>query len=90
MSAIAVMGAFPYAHPTVAEVDAREAAFDRAEALQKALRKAPNVNWDNVVGLSRDRAANSPSAAIASVLPTLPCPCCGARGWCGHVGRIAA
>lgn len=83
----AAKGPFPYAHRTVAQIDAAEAAFDKAEADERTARIA---DWDKVVGISRDLAQSFKRGATRTTLPSTPCPCCGARGWCGHFGRIAA
>lgn len=74
---------FPYPHRTLAEVFAEEDAI-RAHCLSSM--KGPN-SLDRRVG---DDSRNVVVLGEQTKLPHAPCPRCGARGWCGHAGRLAA
>lgn len=79
----AAAGTFPYDHRTIAEIDAEE------EALQvkcAASMKGPN-SLDRSIGLT---SGNWLKPTIFATQPTSSCPRCGARGYCGHNGRVAA
>ncbi len=74
---------FPFAHRTVAEMD-EELGFLMGSRLER--RHAFSVS--RLLGQYSDPGRTG--AQIRSSLPSAPCPRCGARGYCGHVGRIAA
>lgn len=81
---------WPYPHRSIAEIDAHEAAFAEAYALAKVSYRGRADHLDTAVGLSFDRGRNRHPSLERSNLPETGCPSCGARGWCGHHGRVAA
>lgn len=81
---------WPYPHRTIAQIDQAEADWTEALAAARLEKKGPADRISGMVGLSRDRGVNMPSTAVRSSFPDTSCPNCGARGWCGHNGRIAA
>jgi hypothetical protein len=90
MPATAAAHVWPYPHRTLAEIDAAETEWAEALALARLSSKGPACRLDRAAGLSRDRGVNRPPEAVRSPMPDTSCPSCGARGWCGHGGRIAA
>ena len=78
----AAQGGFPYPHRTIAQVWAHEAKW-RSEFNKGGA--DPN---DKRAGLSYDHGQHGEKRRAS--LPESACPNCGARGFCGHHGRIAA
>jgi hypothetical protein len=90
MTAIAATGAFPYKHRTIAEIDA-DVEWQTLLNRKIANRGPHGGDWiDRTVGISFDGARETAGRGIRVTLPSMPCPNCGARGWCGHGDRIAA
>lgn len=80
----AARGSYPFKqHRTVAELDAF-LGFRMGSRLER--RVTPTI--DEIVGLSEDQGATG--LQQRSTMPETSCPRCGARGWCGHAGRLAA
>jgi len=85
--ATAAPSTWPYPHRSVEEIDAAEERWANAVSDARSSAKGPGDRLDQIVGLSFDRGRNG--VHVASGLPTSCCIRCGARGWCGHDGRVS-
>jgi len=90
MSATAAAAKWPYNHRTIAEIDA-DAEWQELLDRKIANRGRYGDDWiDRTAGVSFDNARSTAGQSVRATLPSMPCPNCGARGWCGHGDRIAA